>query len=188
MLTVPLACGYTYCPVIRGKHQQLDEVFHAHLDNAYQNGDPLSKNYTLKQILRMQEYGYIYNQDPTDLVYMVGLENFQDRAFRIESRLYVHPNYRRRIWRSPDNYEAVKLQININIGECDFLFKSRTAVNPAGFAISARLDAFFGDWTILPSQIELRYPDNWQHIMYKNLAGDPLIHIERLCYQKGIVS
>jgi hypothetical protein len=186
MLTIPLECGYTYRPVISGDWQDFDDVFQSHLDGAYQNGDPLSANYTLKQILRMQEYGYVYNTDPSDLVYMVGLENFRNGAYRIESRLYVHPNYRRRYWKSPDNYETIKHQISNHIDSCQLLFKSREAENPAGFLISARLDPYFSDWTVFPTKIELRYRNNWQYIMYKNLKGNVDDNISKLWYDETL--
>lgn len=183
-MLIDLECGYIYKPVISGDWEDFDESFLHHLDGAYNNGDALANNYTLKQIGRMQEYGYVYNQDPNDLVYMVGLENFHSGAYRIESRLYMHPNYRRRYWRSPDNYETVKRQISNHMDTCQFLFKSREAENPAGFLISARLDSYFNDWVVYPTKIELRYRNNWQFIMYKNVRGEVDNHISKLWYDE----
>lgn len=177
-----LKCGYSYKSVISAGVQDFDSDFLNHLSFAQSGNDKLASNYNLKHISRMVEYGYVYNNNPSDLVYMVGIEDFQNGAFRIESRLFVHPNYRKTFWKSPDNYEVVKHQINIHNSKYEFLFKSREAKNPAGFRISARLDNFFKDWTIHPNQIELRYKNNWQWIMYNTIKGSVNEHIEKLLH------
>lgn len=178
-----LNCGFYYKPVKLNNDEDFDQHFLNHLDFAASGNDPLASNYNLDHIRRMKEYGYVYNKKPSELVYMVGLEDFQNNAYRIESRLFVHPSYRRKYWKSPDGYETIKHQINNHVDSCDFLFKSRTAKNPAGFKISARIDNFFKDWNIHDSEIELRYRDNMQWIMYKNLKGSAIDHIEKLYYQ-----
>lgn len=179
-----LECGYWYKPVIKNNNIDFDFYFLKHLDYAKHLNEKLSQNYQIRHILKMKEYGYIYNKDPDNLVYMVGLEDFGHGIFRIESRLFVHPNYRQKIWKSPDSYEVIKKQINTNNTSCNFLFKSRIARNPAGFLISAKLDDYFKSWKVYPSMIELKYKENWQWIMYKNVRNDDEgKYIEKICYK-----
>lgn len=163
---IDLKCGYTYKQVKYKDWVDYDPYFMDHLNFAYNNNDRLSSNYVIKAIDRMQEYGYVFNSDQRDLVYMVGLEDFGNGYFRSESRLFVHPTYRRRIWRSPDNYETVKRQIFNHREDTRFLFKSREGASPGGFLISQRLDNYFNDWYVYPTKIELKYKDNIQWIMY----------------------
>jgi len=181
--THKLSGGYIYKPVISGLIVDFDSDFITHINYAENSADRLSSNYTLFHIAKMQEYGYIYDKHPGNLVFMVGLENFHDNAYRIESRLFVHHDYRTKLWRSPDNYESVKHQINNHIHSCDFLFKSRTAKNPAGFLISRKLNDYFDDWLVYRNQIELRYKDNHQLIMYKTIKGNTNDHISKLLFK-----
>jgi len=159
---------------------EYDSFFLQHLDFAFNNKDPLSKNYTLKSIDKMVEYGYVYHQSPENLVFMVGIEDFGNNVFRSESRLFVHPKYRKTFWKSIDNYETVIHQINNHVANCNFIFKSREAKNGAGFRISQRLHPFFRDWVIHGKQIELRYKNNFQWICYRNLKGNAEEHIQYL--------
>lgn len=140
-------------------------IFRHWLNVAYCNtNDRLHKNYSIKQIARMKEYGMCMNGD--DFIYMVGLDNFGEGIYRIESRLWVNPKFRTKFWRSPDNYKTVLTQINMHKDTTKFLFKSRQAPNPGGFRISARLHQYFSDWIIHPDRIELKWKDNWQWIMH----------------------
>lgn len=157
-----------------------DDYFLSHLNFAFTNNDYLSKNYTVDSINRMVEYGYVYHKNPENLVFMVGIENFGNSIYRSESRLFVHPAYRKLYWKSIDNYETVIHQINNHISNCNFIFKSREAKNSAGFKISKRLNYFFHDWVIHDKQIELKYKNNFQWICYKNLKGHAEEHIQYL--------
>lgn len=160
-----------------------DEYFANHLSFAFNNRDALSANYTDKAISRMVEYGYVFKDDPADMLFMVGVEDFGNGCLRSESRLFVHPKYRKPYWTSMDNYQTVITQINNHVDHSSFMFKSRTAKNTGGFRVSARLTNFFNDWVIHPKQIELRYKNNWQWIMYKNIKGNPNEFIESLYYK-----
>ena len=178
-----LNSGLKYVSVKEGEESKFDNIFLNHLSFARQCNDRLSANYNLKAIQRMVEYGYVFNEDPKDMVMMVGIEDFGNRAYRIESKLFVHPKYRSSFWRSPDDYETVKYQISKHKSDSQFLFKSREAKNPAALKVSARLDSFFQDWFIYPEKIELRYKDNWQWIMYKrSMGGDVKNHVQKLLY------
>lgn len=172
--------NFFYKVVKMNSYEDYDNEFLTHLNFAFSNNDPLSKNYTLKSINRMIEYGYVYHENPNNLVFMVGLEDFGNKIFRSESRLFVHPNYRKPFWKSIDNYETVINQINNHISDCNFIFKSRQAHNSAGFKISQRLNSFFKDWIIHDKQIELKYKNNFQWICYKSLIGDAQTHIQYL--------
>lgn len=157
-----------------------NSVFRYWLDIAYNNSsDRLHKNYTIKQIARMKEYGMCMDGD--DFVYMVGLDDFGEGIYRIESRLWVNPKFRKKYWRSPDNYASVLSQIDKHKDTTNFLFKSREAANPAGFRISARLHKYFTNWKIHQEQIELKWKNNWQWIMYKPTI-DEQDYIKRIQY------
>lgn len=172
--------NFFYKSVKSNLYKDYDHYFLNHLNFAYHNNDYLSKNYTTTAIDRMVEYGYVYHETPENLVFMVGIEDFGNGVMRSESRLFVHPNYRRPFWKSIDNYETVIHQINSQIENCNFIFKSREAKNPAGFRISQRLNPFFQDWIIYDKQIKLRSKNNLQWICYKILNGDAETHIQYL--------
>lgn len=132
----------------------------------------------------MKEYGYVYtNNDPSDIVYMSGIEDFGNGCFRTESRLYVAEKYRRNYWRSPDDYETIIYQISLHIADANLLFKSRTANNAASFTISKRYNSYFSDWEVYPTKIELRYKNNIQWIMCKNIKGNLNDNISSLIYK-----
>lgn len=178
-----LNCGYFYKPVINERGEDFDDHFSQHLTFASSLGERLSKNYNLKSIKRMFEYGYVYDQTPSKLVLMVGLEQFGEKILRAESRLFVHPSYRSHFWKSPDSYESVKLQINHGLSKCDFLFKSREAKNPGALNVSARRDQFFASWNVYPRPIELKYKNNWQWIMYRNIKGNVEDHVSQILFK-----
>lgn len=175
--------NFFYKPVKVNSYKDYDTNFLTHLNFAFNNNDYLSKNYNLKVIDRMVEYGYVYHNSPENLVFMVGIEDFGNGVFRSECRLFVHPNYRRPYWKSIDNYETVIHQINNHIKNSKFIFKSREAKNSAGFKISQRLNTFFRDWVIHDTQIELRHKNNFQWICYKNLEDDAQKHIKYLQFK-----
>ena len=155
-------------------------TFRYWLDIAYnRTDDRLHKNYNIKQIARMKEYGMCMDGD--EFIYMVGLDDFSKGIYRIESRLWVNPKYRKKFWKSPDNYATIFKQINLHKSTTNFLFKSREAPNPGGFRISARLHKYFTDWVIYPKQIELKWKDNWQWIMYRPCHNSE-IYIKELQY------
>lgn len=174
--------GFTYKCVKFKDTVDFDNKFLRSLEQANNSHDSLSENYTFQAIMRMTEYGYITNSD-NDVVYMTGLEDFGNGILRIESRTWINPKYRRKFWKCPDDYQTVLLQINNHVRETNMLFKSREAKNTAGFKISARLNNYFDNWEIYPEEIELRYEDNWQWIMYKNINGDKDENIKKLFYK-----
>lgn len=183
MLIKKLKCGYYYTPVKIDNEKNYDDNFLNHLKSANANGDRLSGNYDIQNIDRMREYGFVYNKSKKDLVYMVGIQDFDDGIYRIESRLYVHPNYRKSFWKSPDNYETIKHQINNLKDKSNFLFKSREGKNTASFKISARYDNFFNDWQIYKDKIELKWKNNYQWIMYKTIKGNTNDYIKKIMYK-----
>ena len=174
--------GFTYKCVKFDYLTDFDDRFLELLHSIQQSNDPLAANYNERDIMKMAEYGYITNEQ-NDIVYMTGLEDFGDGAYRIESRTWVNPKYRTKFWRCPDNYQSVLFQINNHANRTNLLFKSREAKNPAGFKISARLNDYFSDWIIYPGEIELRYENNRQWIMYKNINGDKDENIKKLFYK-----
>lgn len=171
--------GFTYKCVKFKDRIDFDDKFLQSLEQANSGSDPLAANYNEKAIMRMAEYGYITNESG-DVVYMTGLEDFSNGIYRIESRTWINPKYRRKFWRCPDDYQTILLQINNHASETNMLFKSREAKNPAGFTISARLNDYFKDWIVYPEEIELKYKDNWQWIMYKNFNGDVNENLKKL--------
>lgn len=180
---ISLNNGLTYVPVKINGNLLNEDIFIKHLNSAYNQSDKLSKNYTLEAINRMFEYGYVYNSNPTDLVYMTGIENFGNNIYRIESRLYTAPKYRKKIWTSPDNYETVIHQISNLPDNVAMLFKSRETNNPAGVMHCKKIHVFFKDWQLFPEKIELKYVNNWQWIFYNNLKGNVDENIEKLRYK-----
>lgn len=175
MNSIQLAGGFIYQPVIKDGLEFFDDNFLRVLDRINNSDDELRDNYDIKQIRRMSEYGYIYKDDPADIIYMTGIQDFGNGAYRLTSRTYITPEYRTGYWRSPDKYQMVKHQMDnlLASGKAKLLFKSREKANPAGLNISRRLaPEYFGDWEILPGQIELRWKDNWQWILYKNITGN----------------
>lgn len=175
--------GMTYKSVKRNNDTDYDAHFLQCLDSAFHSNDKLAKNYTIQSINRMKEYGYVYKNNPSDIVYMVGIEDFGNGCFRTESRLYVTEKYRSNYWRSPDNYETIIYQIGLHTNDAHLLFKSRAASNVAGFTISKRYSNYFSDWEIYPSKIELRYKNNIQWIMYKNIKGNLDDNVNSLIYK-----
>lgn len=183
MMKLNTVDGLFYKTVKFKSESDYSDIFLHHLNFAYSSGDALSKNYTTSSIDRMIEYGYVYNKDPYDLVFMVGIEDFGKNIFRSESRLFVHPKYRKPFWKSIDNYETVIYQINNHIERCDFIFKSREAKNGASFRIAQRLNSFFNDWIIHDTEIELKYRNNFQWICYKPLKENAEAHIKYLQFK-----
>lgn len=174
--------GLTYQPIVHKSMVFDDESFVTHLASARWGNDRLAANYTFEAISRMAEYGYVYENDPTDLVYMTGIEAFGSGCYRIESRTFISQSRRRKFWRCPDNYQTVEFQIK-QLVTPRLLFKSREANNGAGFEISRRLAPhLFHDWITHPTPIELRYANNWQYIMYRNVDGDVSLNLKSLEY------
>jgi hypothetical protein len=182
MTDIPLANGLTYRPAVSGGVLSDDEVFNTHLATARLGVDRLAANYTVEAMSRMTEYGYVYESDPENLVYMTGIEDFGSGCYRVESRTFVPPHRRSRYWRCPDNYQSSITQIG-KLNNPNLLFKSREAVNGAGIAVSIKqAPHLFGDWVAHPTKIELRYPNNWQFIIYKSVRGIAAQHIASLEY------
>lgn len=171
----------TYVPVVHRSIYRPDEYFKKHLHSVQAGSDKFAANYNLITIRRMTEYGYIYNNTPDDLVYMTGIQEMAPSIFRLESRLYLDPKYRKRIWSSPDDYEAVQYQYQfIN---ADMIFKSREVCNAAGLTLCQKHNSFFDDWQLYDSQIELKYKNNWQWIFFKNIIGDTYENIQKLVHK-----
>ena len=123
----------------------------------------------------MVEYGYLIDQQD-NIVYMTGIQSF-DGLLRIESRTWINPIYRKRLWNPPDNYDMVIQQYN-NHKHNSFFFKSRKR-SPAGHLRSQKLNKFFNDWILYPKPIELYWKDNIQWIMYKGNENE----IEKILYK-----
>jgi len=145
------------------ENKNYDDLFLKTLEEIYYSDDSLSKNYQLEAIDRMIEYGYMIDE-AGDIAYMAGVQPFGDQLLRVESRTWINPKYRKRIWNPPDNYELTMRQYNSH--RYKLIFKSREK-SPAGHLRSQKLHEFFKDWILYPEKIELYWKDNWQWIMYK---------------------
>ncbi len=145
------------------EEKNYDDLFLKTLEQIRSSDDPLSKNYELRYIDRHVEYGYMYDQDG-NIAYMAGVQPFADQVYRIESRTWINPIYRKRMWNPPDNYALTIQQYNNH--KYKMIFKSREK-SPAGHLRSQKLNDFFKDWILYPEKIELKMKNNWQWIMYK---------------------
>ncbi len=181
-----LNCGYFYKPVILNGLEDFDVSFIDHLNRIASGGDSLKKNYNLKAIRRMLEYGYVYNAVDSDLVMMVGIQDFHGGCFRAGSRTYVHPSYRRMLFSSPDGLEVTSMQILNHVKKANFLFESRFAENTGTLRWLMR-NPLFAEWQIYPQKIQLAYRDNWQWIMYKLIKGELGEHIENITYRSDSI-
>jgi hypothetical protein len=140
---------------------------------------PLSGNYSLKKINQMDTYGYVTNADG-EIVYMSGIERFSEYCYRIESRTYVPPKFRKKVWRCSHGYEAVKYQMNNFKNPVSMWFKSREAKNNfSNLSYAHRYDGFSSGWKVHKHPIELKWKDNYQWIYYNicdNMNIDTLIN------------
>lgn len=162
-----LQCGYVYRPVVFDGDVKIDSTFESHMNRISKSDDFLAPNYTLEYTYRtMQEYGYVYDGDPSNLVMMVGLQKIGDEIYRSGSRTYVDPKYRTKYFRSPDNLEVSALQINRYIEGARMIFESRQYSTPGLFKHFIRNTDLFKDWKIYPKKVEILYPYNYQWIMY----------------------
>ena len=145
------------------EEKNYDYLFLSTLEKIYFSDDPLAKNYRVDAIDKMVEYGYMVDQSG-EIAYMAGVQPFGDRLLRLESRTWINPKYRKRMWNPPDNYQLTIRQYNSH--PFKLIFKSREK-SPAGHLRSQKLNKFFENWILYPEKIELGFKDNWQWIMYK---------------------
>tara|TARA_B100000424_G_scaffold244501_1_gene214830 strand:- start:2329 stop:2916 length:588 start_codon:yes stop_codon:yes gene_type:complete len=168
---IKLDCGLTYRPLILDHKVICDDYLNDLLLNIKLNStDKLKNNYTLHQLLRCKEYGYVFASDENDIIMMQGIEHFGKGVYRVESRIYIFPNYRSLLWKSVDNYNIIDHYCAKYHNEINFLFKSREGQNPAGLIQCKKIrpDFFNQDWILHKNILELKYKNNFQWIYYKN--------------------
>lgn len=185
-MEIRIGNGLKYKSVRSSGVSDYDAEFIKHIDFANEGDDKKAKNYNLTHIDRMMEYGYVYaNDDPSDLVFMVGIEDFGEGCARCECRLFIHPNYRTYLWSPPRGYyDLIMYQVDKHDEDIDFLFKSREAANSATLDVTRTLNPFFEDWVTHPEKLELKYKNNFQWVMYRDNYGLAKEKIEYLRYKE----
>lgn len=176
---------FTYVHVMDGENASFDKNILCLIESIQYTNDPLKDNYTLKSILdKLFLFGYLKNNDG-EIVYFSGVESFGDEIHRIETKTYVPPKFRTSSWMNKHNYLLVDEHKFLLRDSTNFLFKSREAKSSAIHKKCMRMvPESFPDWKIYPTQIQLRYKDNWQWIMYKSYSGDEEEHLNKLRYKE----
>jgi len=149
-------------------HYVVDPLFEKTVQNILDYTD----NFKPIDLSKYIEYGYMMDSYNDEIIAMCGITDFGEGCYRVESGCWIHPKYRGNYFR-PDNkynhyalsaYQMEKFEDSVNVW-----FKSRIAKNPAGIA---RLIP--EGWKVYPEMIELRWPNNWQWIVYKGEINEYL--------------
>jgi hypothetical protein len=168
---VPLDNEHEYRTVI-WQHQESGDTeaiafFQETLANYVESArDKRAKNYRPENLKlnEFREFGYIFHRPSNEIQSFCGLQKMTQDTFRVGSRAWINPKWRRSLFRTVENNMLVKIQLKRHQAHCPFLFASRET-GPGSIQHFLRYDVF-EKFKLWPEPIELRSRNNHQWIIY----------------------